>query len=366
MRYKAYINNTDVTNYIYCIETIKERKEIDDNVLTPEYEFTFGYFDWLDKNRSVSPFSNIDFVGIPFRFEEMYTNDVIISGVIKDIQITATEITVIVTVKNSDYLSSTVNSSYISLNPCEIIKNICDEFFIPCDERSYKKIYKETEGTYYTLIAGDLTVQDVLTDLAKKACIQIFFTGGKLYFDSFNPYLKNNLALTLTDDDIYNDIDLSQNNYEDLVYTNFQFKTAEIGDVLLYDEDGINYGKSMRSKLGNKPYDELDGSTSSNIRIDTAFSGFYNLLNYIRFYGRYFKIIEIKLNLQKYNAFRLDTIFAWNSKKFNLYKKFEVREIERNYKENYIKITAWEIETIVHSSLISGFGITSYGSNYGN
>jgi len=363
--YTFLLNNQDVTNYLVDITPVKESKELDDNVLKPEYEFIFNNEIFLRVNDTNSPFVNTDFIETPVRLYETETEDDIITGTINDIQNCGKKTKLIVSIENKKNLDQKILTSWIAINPIEIIYQLSVLFDIPMNALQYRRMKQRYNGVRFSLIGGDITLFEALREIKKKAGIQIYFTNGELYVDDLDPAVKDNSSFTITDDDIYEGAELSQNTYNDELYTDFAFKCYEEGDILLTDENGDNYGRAIRRKFGSIPYDELDGSSASDVRIYDASSGYESQVNYIKMYGRIFKQIDINLSIQKYNAFRLDTIFVWNSTKYNFEKRFEVREITRNYKKGIISVTAWELTDIENKSFTSGYGF-NWGGNYGN
>jgi len=345
---------------------IREAKEIEERMFKPEYEITLAYQDAFIPYLQRSPLSNNFWRDIPVILTDTINNDIILQGVVKDIQPSNDEIKLIVSINGYDGLEEKIETSVIDENPAEIIKTFCDVYGLEYDEVFYKRVKEKYNEKYYSIIADDtLTFYSALNGLSKKAGLQIYFSNNKIVFDTYDPTEKDEESFTVTDKDLLSGVKLEQNNWQDRLFTNYAFKCEDEGDVILTDNGGYNYGENIRKKYGDIPYDEQDGGVGAAVRIKDADSGHFAQRNLIKMYGREFIIASLTFDIQKYNAFRLDTIFRWVSKKFNFNKRFEVQEIQRDYSKQEIQIVAWELATDETYQVQNGYGITGWGLDYG-
>lgn len=364
-KYTVKVNGVDMTNFCYSIEPIEEQKSIENNVIKPEYELTFFWRDWLIPEKSNSPFANIDIREFKIEFIETLIDDIVFEGNIKSINPKNDKINVVVGFSGDDILDRKVTTAYFDYNPVEIIKLLCDEFGLVINETYYmyaKSSYQNVKGS--VIPDENSTVLEIFQDIAEKFALQIYFSKNQIYVDIKNPELQDNIALELTDHDIL-DVNFAKNNLEQDFYTNYVFKCEDEGDIQLSDENGFNLGKSIRQEYGDIPYDEQDGSVGQVVRIKDALSGHYALINFIKYYGRLFYENELKLDLRTFNGFRLDTIFVWNSEKYNFKKRFGIEKITRDTEKRMIKLKACELVEEENKTFFSGYGY-NYGGNYGN
>jgi hypothetical protein len=364
MIYSLRVNEADLSHLAYDIEKIEEKKEWRDKIVKQEFSITLSYKESLNPFSKISVFSSIDYRDVPVILCEKYTGDVVIKGVITDIKPKEDKIELLVSTANREKLNDNLAASHYYKNPADIFKSICAEKNIPLNNLSYKRVKSKYKNTSFSVIADELSAYDALDKLSKLSAISAYFSGGELVLEALDTAERNSVSFTLTDKNI-SKVSYTTNREKERFYTNYLFTCEDTVDVEYKDADGTNYASSLRKKFGDIPYDDLEGNSDNPVRIKDTATGHFAGLQYLKYYSCEFVILELELDIKKFNAIRLDTVFSFNSVRFNFDKNFEVKSLSRDFAGGIIKIEAWELSQNSNLSLKSGFGVTPYFENYG-
>jgi hypothetical protein len=356
--YKVSINDIDLTKYCIGLPESEQAKEKLELFLLPSYEFTFLNIDnWLDS------FDNVYFKDIIVKLIDTASGNILIAGNILEVTKETDSVKIKVGNDNDKYKELTKIGSWYNVNPCKIIKDICNYFEIAINEKyyNYTKATFDKENIRLSLFPDtELTFIELINKIKKATDLDIFISGNQLVIDRLNR--KDNPSVFLKDLDILT----ASRQGTSKVYTNYNVKTVDHDGELADDTQNNLYSKE-RDKYGNVSLDAVSGISDEVLQIPTKEIGISLQEQRLKYYASPKEIFDIELPLEKYQGIKLHDVIKWQSSFFSIDNTFEITEKSLVFSEHKTKLKIQAIlETKGQTELATGYGITPYDNTYGS
>jgi hypothetical protein len=301
----VFLKDTEVTNYIYNIPTIKQSISNVGSLMTIGDISIDGDKEFWNINNVLSPIYGIDYQYLPIKIIEDTTNVEIYKGLLRDFNITNESIQINITNRFDTIMNSYLPFYFESeqKTPAEIIRDLLEIYDIEYNATEFTKAIdiQESAGLQVTVqvtTTNNITLGSLITELCKASLSILGFINDKAVIYQYEPDIYPVISTTVYDKDIFN------------IQINYNTTTS-------YDGYRVIYSLSQMTLEGTNMYEDINLGEDQIITLYNPSGALWLGENYVNYYNNIKYNIELEI-IKELSIIQLGSFIELNTDNYGI------------------------------------------------